>query len=70
MIRTEVVEINGTQFQHVWSDDNRVLCRDGQQWSDVYDPIDANEEYAEGEKMDDEATAIEVLDILLGGTDD
>lgn len=30
MIKTEIVTINGAQFEHVYSDENRQVCRDGQ----------------------------------------
>ena len=71
MIRTEIVEINGTQYEHVWSDENRQVCRDGQAWDEVYNPPDTGRVYTEGDEIpDEEATPEEVLSILLGGADD
>lgn len=71
MIRTETVEINGKQYEHVWSDANRLICRDGQSWTEVYNPLNTGRVYTEGDEIpDDEATPEEVLEILLGGSDD
>lgn len=71
MIQTETVTINGQQFEHVYSDANRQVCRDGQSWDEVYNPLNTGRTYTEGEEIpDEEATAEEVLSILLGGGDD
>lgn len=71
MIRTEIVTINGQQFEHIWSDENRQVCRDGQAWDEVFNPLNTGRVYTEGELIpEEEATAEEVLDILLGGFDD
>ena len=71
MIRTEIVTINGQEFEHVYSDENRQVCRDGQAWDEVFNPINTGRVYTEGEPIPEtEATAEEVLDILLGGGDD
>ena len=71
MIQTETVEINGTQYEHVWSDANRLICRGEQSWTEVYNPPNTGRTYTEGDEIpDEEATAEEALSILLGGTDD
>ena len=71
MIVTETTTINGQQFEHVYSDAGKYLVRDGQQWEEVYNPLDTGRVYTEGELIPEtEATAEEVLDVLLGGIDD
>ena len=71
MIQTETVEINGTQYEHVWSDANKLICRGEQSWTEVYNPLNTGRVYTEGELIPEtEATADEVLEILLGGGDD
>ena len=71
MIQTETVTINGQQFEHVYSDANRQVCRGEQSWDEVYNPLNTGRTYTEGEEIpDEEATAEEVLSILLGGGDD
>ena len=71
MIRTEIVTINGQQFEHVYSDANKMLCRGEQQWTEVYNPLNTGRVYTEGEEIpEEESTPEEVLSILLGGGDD
>lgn len=71
MIQTETVTINGVQYEHVWSDANRLICRGEQSWTEVYNPLNTGRTYTEGDEMpEEEAAAEEVLSILLGGTDD
>ena len=72
MIKTEIVTINDKQFRHVWSSENRYLLRDNQQWEDVYDPIDFEQTYTEGDFIEstEEVTSDDLLNVLLGGTDD
>lgn len=71
MIITETITIDGVQYEHVYSDANRQVCRDGQAWDDVINPLNSGREYTEGDLIPEtEATADEVLDILLGGGDD
>ena len=71
MIIYETVTINGQQFEHVYSDENRQVCRDGKSWDEVYNPLNTGRVYTEGDLIpDEEATPEEVLDILLGGADD
>lgn len=71
MVIYETVTINGQQFEHVYSDANRRVCRDGQVWDEVFNPLNTGRVYTEGDLIpEEEATAEEVLDILLGGADD
>lgn len=71
MVIYETVTINGVQYEHVWSDENRQVCRDGQCWDEVYNPLNTGRVYVEGDPIADvEASTEELLDILLGGRDD
>lgn len=71
MVVYETVTINGQQFEHVYSDAGKYLVRDGQQWDEVYNPLNTGRTYTEGEPIvESEATADEILEILLGGADD
>ena len=71
MIITETVTINGKQFEHVYSDANRQVCRDGQAWDEVFNPLNTGRVYTEGDPIpEEEATAEEIVGILLGDADD
>lgn len=71
MIKTEIVTINGTDYEHVWSDEYRQICRDGQVWDEVYNPLNTGRVYTEGEIIiESERDSEEILNILLGGTND
>jgi len=71
MVIYETVEINGKTYEHVYSDAGKYLVRDGRQWEDVLNPPNTGRTYTEGELIPEtEATADEVLDVLLGGIDD
>lgn len=71
MVIYETVEIDGKTFEHVYSDRNLQVCRDGRAWDEVFNPPNTGRVYTEGEPIPEtEATAEEVLDILLGGADD
>ena len=47
MIKTEIVTINGEQFQHIYSDSNYMIERDGVLYSDAIDPLNTNRTYTE-----------------------
>ena len=71
MVHYETILIEGQEYEHVWSDANLQLCRGNQCWDEVYNPINTGRTYTEGEPIQDEpATLEEVVEILLGGTDD
>lgn len=70
MIITENVEINGRQFVRTYSNARRYVVRDGAEYYEAYDPVEFGRTYTEGELMPDEeneATAQDILDIILGG---
>lgn len=70
MIITENVEINGRQFVRTYSDARRYVVRDGAEYSEAYDPAEFGRTYTEGDSMPDEeneVTAQDILDIILGG---
>jgi len=70
MIIVENITINGRQFTHTYSDENRYVVRDGVEYDEAYDPIEYNRQYTEGEpipRYDEDPTADEVLDIIFGG---
>lgn len=71
MVIYETVIINNQQFEHVYSDADRQVCRDGQAWDEVFNPLGTGRVYSEGELIPEtEATAEEIAGILLGGADD
>ena len=71
MVIYETVMLNGAQYEHVYSDANRQVCRDGQCWDEVYNPLNTGRTYTEGEPIPEtEPSAEELVDILLGGRDD
>lgn len=71
MIVTETITIDGVQYEHVYSDANRQVCRYGQAWDDVINPLNSGRTYTEGEPIQEsEGEASEILGILLGGADD
>ena len=71
MVIYETVTIDGNQYEHVWSDESRQVCRDGRAWDEVYNPPNTGRTYTEGEPIaESEGDPLEVLGILLGGGDD
>lgn len=71
IVRTTVT-INGHQYDYTYSDAGRYVVRDGVSYDEAYDPLNSGRVYTEGEIIatDEEADAGEVLDVLLGGSDD
>ena len=49
MIKTEIITINGRQFQRTWSDAGFLIERNGAQYSEAVDPIDSGRTYTETE---------------------
>lgn len=66
MIRTETVTINNRQFTHTWSDAGRQVVRDGIAYDEAYDPAELGRVYTEGDYIDDDATAEDIIGILTG----
>lgn len=75
MIKTEIVTINNHDFEHIWSDENKYICRNGQSWEEVYNPLNTGREYTEGDYIvkdenDIKSEVQQILDILLGEDND
>lgn len=67
MIKTEIITINGVQFQKTWSDANYLIERDGAKYSEAVDPIDIERTYTEtNEPIDsqNDITSDEFLSML------
>ena len=73
MIRTEhyINEHDGVEFIRTWSDSNRYVCREGQQWTEANDPAEFNRTYTEGDIIAEEdsssLSAEAALSIITGG---
>lgn len=50
MIKTETIEINGTKYQHTYSDSGFYIERDGTQYADAVDPMDSDRVYTETDR--------------------
>lgn len=62
---------NGIEYDYAYSDEGRYLVSGSEQWGEVYAPLGSGRTFTEGELIpEEETTAEEVLDILLGGADD
>ena len=69
MIKTEIITINGVQFQKTWSDANYLIERDGAKYSEAIDPIGVERTYSEtNEPIDsqNDNTNDEFLSMLEG----
>ena len=67
MIKTEIITINGIQFQRTWSDANYLIERDGAKYSEAVDPIDIERTYTETNELidpQDNITGDEILSML------
>ena len=67
MIKTEIITINGIQFQKTWSDANYLIERDGAKYSEAVDPIDIERTYTEINELinsQDNITGDEILSML------
>ena len=67
MIVQEHFEINGVDFVRATSDEGRYVVRDGVSYSEACDPAEFGRTYTEGDYMEDDTTAEEILNILTGG---
>ena len=67
MSKTEIITINGVQFQRTWSDANYLIERDGAKYSEAVDPIGIERTYTEtNEPIDsqNDITSDEFLSML------
>lgn len=68
MIKTETITVDGRELTRTWSDAGRYVVRDGVSYGEAIDPAELGRTYTEGEIMEDDATAEELLEIIVGGT--
>ena len=66
MIKTEAMTIGSTAFIRTYSDTGRYVVREGVEYSEAIDPAEFGRTYTEGEPIEDNATADELLGILTG----
>lgn len=66
MIQTEQIEINGRTFTRTWSDAGRQVVRDGIAYDEAYDPAELGRTYTEGDPIEEDAEAEEIVNILTG----
>ena len=67
MIKTEIITINGVQFQKAWSDANYLIERDGAKYSEAVDPMGVERVYTETNELIDsqnDITSDEFLSML------
>ena len=67
MIKTEIITINGVQFQKTWSDANYLIERDGAKYSEAVDPMGVERVYTETNELIDsqnDITSDEFLSML------
>lgn len=66
MIKTENITINGMEYIRTWSDDNKMIERDGELYEEAIDPIDSGRTYTETaqEILDAEATEADYIAAL------
>ena len=50
MIRTENITINDKEYIRTWSDNNKMIERDGEMYEEAIDPIDSGRTYTETEQ--------------------
>ena len=63
--------INGNEYDYAYSDEGRYLVSGSERWEEVYAPLGSGRTFTEGELIPEtEATADEIVGILLGGADD
>lgn len=67
MIVTEHFDVNGVDFIRTYSDSGRYVVRDGVEYSEACDPAEYGRTYTEGDYIEDESTAEEIVNILTGG---
>lgn len=47
MIRTEIRQINGVDYQYTYSDAGMMIERDGEMYEEAYDPLNSGRTYTE-----------------------
>lgn len=69
MIHTEIITLNGKQYNRTYSD-TYYIERDGAQYVEAVDPLNSGRQYAETNipLPERELTAEEALEIITGGT--
>ena len=72
MIITSTLMIGGEEFTYTRSDAGRYVVRDGISYEEAYDPTSYGRSYTEGDviRVEGSDESGEILDILLGGSDD
>lgn len=66
-IRTETFYIGEREFTRTYSDAGREVVRDGISYYEACDPAEFGRTYVEGDLIpDDDASASEILGIILG----
>ena len=79
MIKTDTLTINNTQFIRTYSDSGRYVVRDGISYDEAIDPVEFGRAYTEGDLIsvegnsivdEEETSAAQILDILLGEDND
>lgn len=73
MIIQEHITIDGRDFIRTYSNDRRMVVRDGVGYSEAIDPVEFNRQYTEGDFLPEDewpATAEEIASILLGESEE
>lgn len=50
MVRTEIITLNGVQYVRNWSDQNKMIQRDGALYSEAIDPLNTGRIYTESDE--------------------
>lgn len=72
MIKTEKIVINGKEYTRTWSDNRKMIERDGALYEEAIDPIDTNRTYTETDEdipeeiLDDVEAKARAYDIITG----
>lgn len=69
MIHTEIITIDGAEYQRTWADSGAVQnIVTGETYNDAIDPLDSGRTYIEVD-CEDEASAEDIIKILTGYED-
>ena len=72
MIKTETIVINGKEYIRTWSDNHKMIERDGALYEEAIDPIDTNRTYTETDEdipeeiLDEVVAKARAYDIITG----